>query len=33
MLSYDERMVAAAREHGIAVAHPGWRPAGGDATR
>ncbi|MGH3672156.1 MAG: type II toxin-antitoxin system VapC family toxin [Pseudonocardiaceae bacterium] len=26
MISYDERMVDAARRHGVAVAHPGWPP-------
>lgn len=26
MLSYDERMLDAAKGHGVAVAHPGWRP-------
>lgn len=27
MISYDERMLDAARRHGVAVAHPGWTPA------
>jgi uncharacterized protein len=26
MVSYDERMLDAAQEHGVAVAHPGWLP-------
>lgn len=26
MVSYDERMLDAAKGHGIAVAHPGWPP-------
>ncbi|MGH3841366.1 MAG: type II toxin-antitoxin system VapC family toxin [Pseudonocardiaceae bacterium] len=26
MISYDERMLDAARRHGVAVAHPGWTP-------
>jgi len=26
MLSYDERVLDAAKRHGVAVAHPGWRP-------
>jgi uncharacterized protein len=26
MVSYDERMLDAARRHGVAVAHPGWPP-------
>lgn len=27
MISYDGRMLDAARRHGISVAHPGWTPA------
>lgn len=26
MVSYDERMLDAAKRHGVAVAHPGWPP-------
>ncbi len=29
LVSYDGRMVDAAGQHGLAVAHPGWQPAGG----
>jgi predicted nucleic acid-binding protein len=26
MVSYDERVLDAARRHGLAIAHPGWTP-------
>lgn len=26
MVSYDERILDAAKRHGVAVAHPGWPP-------
>lgn len=31
LVSYDERMLVAAGQHGVAVAHPGWQPAPGGA--
>lgn len=32
LVSYDERMLAAAVQHGVAVAHPGWQPAPGGSS-